>query len=243
MTESTTINIKEYILMFKKRKFVILLIMILSLVCGFGIKYKNEKSQIPVYQTNARIRINTVKNNPEVLSPGVTSMNQNISSTYLSLAKSKYTLNEMKKLLKSDLEPEVIGSKYSLTPDESNPEFIDISVTDTDPKRAVKIANAVPTAFNNELIKTINLDCVQVIDKAEEPKYPLPATTSSAHKKMLIVGAVISIFVVLLLEFLNNKIVTPKDVEEYWDIPLLGVVPYEKPKKLKKTKVKESGGN
>ena len=32
-------------------------------------------------------------------------MNQSISNTYLSLSKSKYTLNEMKKLLKSDLEP------------------------------------------------------------------------------------------------------------------------------------------
>ena len=49
--------------------------------------------------------------------------------------------------------------------------------------------------------------------------------------------AVISIFVVLLLEFLNNKIVTPKDVEEHWDIPLLGVIPYEKSQNLKPTKL------
>ena len=242
MTQNNTINIKEYIIMFKRRKLIILLIMSLSLAFGFALKFKNEKTQIPIYQTSARIRINTAKNNPEVLSPSVTGMNQNISNTYLSLAKSKYTLNEMKKLLNSDLEPEAIGSKYSLTPDASNPEFINISVTDTDPKRAVKIANAVPTAFNNELIKTINLDCVQVIDKAQEPKYPLPGVTSSAHKKMLIVGAVISIFVVLLLEFLNNKIVTPKDVEEYWEIPLLGVIPYEKTQKTKKSKLSEVGG-
>ena len=68
-------------------------------------------------------------------------------------------------------------------------------------------------------------------------------TKSSAPKKMLIVGAVISIFVVLLLEFLNNKIVTPKDVEEHWDIPLLGVIPYEKPQKHKKSKLKEAEVN
>ena len=42
---------------------------------------------------------------------------------------------------------------------------------------------------------------------------------------------------------LNNKIVTPKDVEEYWEIPLLGVVPYEKPQKEKRLKAKEVGGN
>ena len=243
MTENTTINIKEYILMFKKRKLIILLIMSISLVCGFGLKYMKEKSQVLTYQTSARIRINTAKNNSEIgFSPATTSLNQSISNTYLSLAKSKYTLNEMKKILKSDLSPEAIGSKYSLTADEVNPEFVNINVIDTDPKRAAKIANAVPTAFNNELKKTINIDCIQVIDKASEPKYPLPTVKSDAPKKMLIVGGVISIFVVLLLEFLNNKIVTPKDVEEYWEIPLLGVVPYEKPQKEKRLKTKEAGG-
>ena len=239
MNVNNNINIKEYIWMFKKRRLIILIIMILSLCAGFLLKFINEKSQIPIYQTSARIRINTAKNSPEVFSPNITAMNQNISQTYLSLAKSKYTLNEMKKLLNSNLSPEEIGGKYTLTPDGDNAEFININVTDTDPKRAVKIANTVPDAFNSELIKTINLDCIQIIDKAPEPTSPLPMVKSSAPIKMLLVGTIVSIFVVLLLEFLNNKIVTPKDVEEHWDIPLLGVVPYEKPQKDKKAKVKE----
>lgn len=244
MGENKAINIKEYIWMFKKRKLIIFLIMIISLACGFGIKFMREKSQVPTYQTSARIRINTDKNNKSGgFNPGTTSLNQSISDTYLSLAKSKYTLNEMKKLLNSDLSPEAIGEKYNLTADASNSEFVNINVTDTDPKRAAQIANTVPTAFNNELKKTIHLDCIEVIDKATEPTSPLPMVKSSAHKKMLIVGAAISIFVVLLLEFLNNKIVTPNDVEEHWDIPLLGVIPYEKPQKEKKSKLKEVGVN
>ena len=138
MTENTTINIKEYILMFKKRKLIIFLIMIISLTCGFGIKFMREKSQVLTYQTSARIRVNTAKNNPEELSPNITAMNQNISTTYISLAKSKYTLNEMKKLLNSDLSPEAIGSKYSLSLDSDNAEFVNINVIDTDPKRAAQ---------------------------------------------------------------------------------------------------------
>ncbi len=237
--ENKNINIKEYILIFKKRKLIIFLIMSISLAGGFVLKYNNEKNQVIMYETSTRIRINTAKNNSEIgFSPATTSLNQSISDTYLSLAKSKYTLTEMKKILKSDLSPEAIGAKYTLTPDEINTEFIDITVKDTDPKRAVKIANAVPKAFNNELKKTINIDCIEVIDKAQEPTSPLPAIKSDAPKKMLIVGAVISIFVVLLLEFLNNKIVTPKDVEEYWEIPLLGVVPYVKSGRQKGLKAK-----
>ena len=44
---------------------IIYLIMIISLACGFGIKFMREKSQVPTYQTSARIRINTAKNNDE----------------------------------------------------------------------------------------------------------------------------------------------------------------------------------
>ena len=35
----------------------------------------------------------------------------------------------------------------------------------------------------------------------------------------------------ILMEYLNNKIVTPKDVEEHWQLPLIGVVPHIKEKK------------
>lgn len=203
--------------------------MAISLVAGLGIKFFNKISYTPIYQTSVRIRINSVKNDNELeFDASITAMNQIISDTYLSLAKSKYTLNEIKKLINTDLSPDEIGSKYSLTADEDNSEFITINVKDTDPKRAVQIANTIPHAFNKDLIRTIYLDCVEVVDEAVEPTSALPAPVSSAHKIMLIVGVVIAIFVVLLLEFLDNKIVTPKDVEEHWDIPLLGIVPYEK---------------
>lgn len=235
MNES--INIREYISMFKKRKWIILLILLASIGAGVLINYKREKSYIPLYQSNTRIRVNSMKNIPEQgFSPGLTSANQNIATTYLNLAKSKNTLNEIKNTLDLKISIEALSSKINVVTDESNAEFINITVTDTDPAMATTIANAVPTAFNNELIKTINLDCIQVIDLAVDSKIPLPQASSNITIKLGIVGVVVAIFVVLLLEFLNNKIITPKDVEQYWDEPLLGVVPYDKKKHPRKSK-------
>ncbi|MGL5750066.1 MAG: YveK family protein [Paraclostridium sp.] len=231
------INIKEYISMFKKRKWIIILIMLASIGAGVLLTYRSNKSYIPIYQSHTRIRINTAKNMPEQgFSPGVTSMNQNISNTYLSLAKSKSTLNEIKNTLGLEMSIEALSSKIDIVADESNAEFVNITVTDTNPAMATTIANAVPTAFNNELIKTINLDCIQVIDLAADSNVALPQPKSNKTLKLAIVGLVISMFVVLLLEFLNNKIVTPNDVEQYWDAPLLGVVPYDKKKHFRKSK-------
>ena len=39
-----------------------------------------------------------------------------------------------------------------------------------------------------------------------------------------VLGAMIGLFVVFLIEYLDNKLKTPQDVEEYLELPLLGVV-------------------
>ena len=49
-------------------------------------------------------------------------------------------------------------------------------------------------------------------------------------KKVLIVGVVgvmIGIFIIFLIEFLDNKVKTPQDMEKYFNIPVLGVIPNE----------------
>lgn len=240
---SESINIREYISMFKKRKWIILIILLTSIGAGALITYKRNKSMVSQYQASTRIRINTAKTMPEQgFSPAVTSMNQNISGSYLGLATSKSTMEEVKNKLGLEIPAESISSLISVVADESNTEFVTITATHTNPKTAMNIANAMPEAFNKELIKTINLDCIQVVDKAVEPKLPIPQAKSSATVKFAIVGVVISIFVVLLLEFLNNKIVTPKDVEQYWEAPLLGVVPYDKQRHPRKSKKRMDKG-
>lgn len=227
-----SINIREYISIFKRRKWIIIVILLISLGCGVFLTYIRNKSYIPQYETSTRIRINSSKSTPEQgFSSAVTTLNQSISSTYLSLAKSNATLQEVINTLGLDKTPEILSSQISVSADESNSEFVTIVVRDTDPQLATKIANTVPTAFNNELIKTIKLDCIQVIDLAVDSKEPIPPAKSKAAIKLGIIGLVVAIFVVLLLEFLNNKIITPKDAEEYWGIPLIGVVPYQKSSK------------
>ena len=50
-------------------------------------------------------------------------------------------------------------------------------------------------------------------------------------------GLVLSIFLVLLRECLDTRIVTPDDVVKYWDYPLLGTIPMDvENKKGKKSK-------
>lgn len=122
---------------------------------------------------------------------------------------------------------ESISQGISVVPQESIMEFIDISVINTDPKLAQSIASAMPEVFNNEIKRVIGLDCVEVLYDATEPMINAKPQDNTL-RNFIIIGIVLAIFAVLLLECLNNKIITPEDAEKYWSVPVIGIVPFEK---------------
>lgn len=112
----------------------------------------------------------------------------------------------------------------SATQQEERPEIITISVTSTSPKAAHMIAAAMPKVYGDELLKETGIDCVATVYDATEGTL-VPKPTDTSVLKFGLAGVVIAIFIVLLLEVLNTKIITPEDIEKHWELPLLGVVP------------------
>ena len=112
----------------------------------------------------------------------------------------------------------------SASQSEDRLEEINITVTSSDAKSAQLIAAAMPKVYGDLLLKETGIDCVSTVYDAS------PGVRS--HKRVDtsvpiygLGGLVIAIFIVLLLEILNTKIITPDDIEKYWELPLLGVVP------------------
>ena len=232
------INIREYIEIFKRRRIVIILILLICIGRGAYLTYKHNQAYVPVFKSTVSVRINNLKtykpskdskDDEQVLynfSMSNSSLNQNIASSYSSLATSKRALLDVVKKLDLSITPEALAGKISVVQQEKIPEFIDITVTDTDFQLAQKIASEIPEAFNKELIRVIGLDCVEQLFEASEPTI-VPRAIDKTISKYTMSGIVISILVVLLIECLDNKIVTPDDVEKYWSAPLVGMIPYD----------------
>lgn len=248
-----TINIREYLDIFKKRKLIIFIILLIFMLVGGLLQFKHDESYIPTYSSTVSVRINTAKNtkskkkdkdekdNTNYYDSHLTNstLNQNIATGYYSLATSKRAMTELIKKLDLKGTPETVSSGITVTTQENIPEFIDIRVTNTDSKLAQKIASAMPEVFNNELKKVIGLDCVEVLYDASEALVD-EKPKDNTFRNLTVLGIVLAIFVVLLLECLDNKIVTPDDAEEYWGLPVIGIVPYEKENaKGKKVKSKQ----
>ena len=242
-----SINLKEYVDMFKRRKGIIILVMFVCLVMGAYKTYKNYISYKPTYSSTVTVRINTAKNfkqseedeedgsnqYTDPYSSYNISQNQNIASSYSTLATSPNVYSIVASSLK--ISPADVGS-ISATQREDMMEFIDITVTSNSAEIAKKVAERVPEAFNQELINMIGIDCVQVIYKASEGTL-IPRGRDLTIGKYALMGLVLSIFLVLLRECLDTRIVTPDDVVKYWDYPLLGTIPMDvENKKGKKSK-------
>lgn len=242
-----SINLKEYVDMFKRRKGIIILVMLVCLVMGAYKTYRNYISYKPTYSSTVTVRINTAKNfkqseedeedgsnqYTDPYSSYNISQNQNIASSYSTLATSPNVYSIVASSLK--ISPADVGS-ISATQREDMMEFIDITVTSSSAEIAKKVAERVPEAFNQELINMIGIDCVQVIYKASEGTL-IPRGKDVTIAKYAVMGLVLSIFLVLLRECLDTKIVTPDDVVKYWDYPLLGTIPMDvENKKGKKSK-------
>ena len=249
------INIQEYLDMIKRRKVMIIVIVLISLVLG-GLKtYRNYVSFVPKYTSTVVVKIDSMKVQKEEAAKeaeknkkkssksdedstegdGTTQeeepinyFNYSIISQDESISSRYYTFMENSTMYSKVAQVAGVRAKQiyniSASQDETRLEVIYLTITTLDKASAQKAAAAVPEVFNTELLKEIGIDCVSTVYEAT----PAQATRRGKDRSIAqfgMAGIVLAIFLVLLLECLNTKIITPDDVEKYWDLPLLGVVP------------------
>lgn len=100
-----------------------------------------------------------------------------------------------------------------------------ITVKDTDPKRAIVIANTIADVLPDQIAGIIDGSSARIVDNA------LSSEAISRHvlRNTLIAGIIagmFSAFIILMIDyFLNDTIRDPKLLEEFGDYPILGRVP------------------
>lgn len=241
------INIQEYLDMIKRRKVMIIVILLVSIALGAFKTYRNYVTFVPKYVSTVVVKIDSMKvqkeeaakekeknkddseddqavqeNDPmNYFNYSIISQDESISTRYYNFMDNGTMIPKVAQV--AGVRSKQIKS-ISSSQDETRLEVIYMTVTALDADSAKKAAAAVPEVFNTELLKEIGIDCVSTVYEASE------ATQTRRGRDMSVVkygmaGLVFAIFLVLLLECLNTKIVTPDDVEKHWDLPLLGVVP------------------
>lgn len=144
---------------------------------------------------------------------------------YEELMKSNAIVSRVIDELNLSYDPDILSRNLSVG-SKNDTRIMEISVYDNDPKLAKDIANKFASVFILEAIRLIKVENVEIVDLARVPKNPVNASKPLKVIALAIMaGFATAVGVIFSLEYLNNKIRTPEDIEKKYGIPVLGYVP------------------
>ncbi|CAG9613774.1 putative capsular polysaccharide biosynthesis protein YwqC [Bacillus rhizoplanae] len=201
------INLKNLFAVIRRRLWVIvvLTIIITSVGAAYSIFFKT-----PLYASSSRILIpanndtvNTLKvmiNEPVVMEKVAAELNINRSASTLS----------------GQISTESVQSS----------QIVKITVVDTDPVLAAKIANTTAAVYKQEAASTLKFNDVSILSEATATKYSVPININHTKTIMIafFVGLVLSVGFIFLLDSLDDTIKSARTIEKLLDIPTLGSI-------------------
>nr|WP_294576639.1 Wzz/FepE/Etk N-terminal domain-containing protein [uncultured Romboutsia sp.] len=219
-----TIDLREYFAIIKKRFWIIALITVVAMVVSGVISFFMLS---PVYEAKSTLIVNTEKNEEtQMITGDQFTVTQKLAVTYGEIIKSRTVLEDVISNLKLDSKYEQLAGQITVSPVKDT-QIISISVQDTNPKKARDIANEIPKVFEKEVKRITKANDIQVIDKAILPQGAIKPNKMMNVAIAAVLGMMIGLFIVFLLEYLDNKIKTPQDIEKHLGLSVIGVIPNE----------------
>lgn len=220
-----TIDLREYFHIIKKRAWIIVLITVFAMITSGIISFFVLS---PVYEANTTLIVNTEQNKEtnNMITGDQLNVTQKLTLTYGEIIKSRAVINSVIDKLDLDMKYDEVEKMITVAPVKDT-QIMSVTVQDTNPKRARDIANAIPTVFTKEVKRITKANSVEVIDKAIAPENPIKPNKVMNIAIAAVLGVMIGLFIVFILEYMDNKIKTPQDIEKHIGLPILGVVPNE----------------
>ena len=218
------ISLREYFFILRKRLWLIVLLTVISVVISGVVSYYVLE---PEYQTFTTLMVGKPKdyqNMDNKLEYNDLLLNQKLVSTYGEIVKTRLVTDEVIEKLNLNISDKEFREKVNVNLVKDT-EIIKLEVTDKDPELAAKIANETALVFMKNVKEIMKIENIQVIDKAQIPESPIKPRPKLNMAIAGVLGLMIGIFLVFLLEYLDNTIKTPEDVEKYLDLPVIGTIP------------------
>ncbi|MFE4072823.1 YveK family protein [Peribacillus sp. YIM B13477] len=216
-----TISINDIFKTLKKRwKLIILLTLIAALISG-SISYF---LLTPIYQSSTQILVNQKQSENQLDSIQIQS-NIDMINTYSVIIKSPAILEKVIEELELDQSVDQLSEKITINSQE-NSQVFSLTVKDSNPAKAVEIANTVSSIFQKEIKNIMKVDNVSILAKAEVKENPNPIKPSPLLNIAIavVVGLMAGVGLAFLLEYMDNTIRDEKDIETLLDLPLLGSI-------------------
>ena len=200
----------------------------------------------PKYESETKLYVlNRANDSATTLSD--VQLSTQLTKDYQILVTSAPVMNQVIKELGLNMKASELASTISVdTP--SDTRVLQITVTSDDPKRAKDIADKVAQVSSKKICDIMKIEHVNVIEEGSLSEEPAVDTVQKWTLIGLALGIVLSCAVIIIRSMLDDTVKTTEDVEKYFDLSTLAVIPISeemddglgKNKKSRKTKKKRS---
>ena len=221
----------------------ILLIIATGIIVGLAGFLVSKFLITPKYESETKLYVlNRANDSATTLSD--VQLSTQLTKDYQILVTSAPVMNQVIKELGLNMKASELASTISVdTP--SDTRVLQITVTSDDPKRAKDIADKVSSKKICDIMK---IEQVNVIEEGSLSEEPAVDTVQKWTLIGLALGIVLSCAVIIIRSMLDDTVKTTEDVEKYFDLSTLAVIPISeemddglgKNKKSRKTKKKRS---
>ena len=188
----------------------------------------------PTYESTTKIYVLSRQENNTVTYSDL-QMGTQLTQDYAELIQGRYVLEQVIEILGLDMSYETLRGMVSVSvPD--NTRIISITVSDSDPVRAMEIANCIRETATVYITDVMDIEAVNVVETAF-----LPTQKSGPNVKLItLFGGLLGIFIIVadaIIEYmLDDTIKTSDDVEKYLEMSTLAMIPVSEEEKQEKKK-------
>lgn len=192
----------------------------------------------PTYESTTKIYILSKQNSDSVTYSDL-QMGSQLTQDYAELIQSRFVLEEVIEQMGLQMDYSTMKRKVSVTTP-TDTRIISITVTDANPVKAMRIANAIREASSAHIQNVMDIEAVNVVETANVPS----GKASPAVGRNTMLGGMLGVLVIagitVITYMLNDTIKTAEDVEKYLGLSTLAIIPLNEGEKKSKRKVRRS---
>ncbi len=151
-------------------------------------------------------------------------LNQRLVRTYSELAKSRVVAEEVIKNNGLNLTLEEFSKKIQVDLTDDT-EVLKITASDSNPSVAALIANGVAQSLSGKVYNVLSVKNIQILDQAVPPVSPVSPNVVLNIILAGIFGLTITVAIIFVREYLDDTIRNPEEIENYFKLPVLGLIP------------------
>lgn len=218
--EEVEIDIMQIIRMLLSKIWIVIVAGVVTAIVAFGI---TEIAITPQYQSSIKLYIINRQNGTTTTLSDIQSSTQLVKD-YKVLVTSLPVVEQVVKDLDLDITPDALVGKISCEI-ETDSRVLQVTVTDTDPKRAKEIVDAIADVSAKQITSVMQIEGVNVIEYGRVANAPSSPNVKKNTMLGAIAGIVIAIAVLVVNFILDDRIKTSDDVEKYLGITNLSLIP------------------